>query len=519
MEYRLFSENEWAYPDDTASGGGKAQLHSARNADTAFQVLADAQLSAGDALEVSCRDLPCSLTVYQLLPAHAGRNSAATQLSTDDYESVRHFVTRKAPFDVYDVTWLDEDGVLKEGRAAFFVRLNVPYDAVPGAYAGTVTLTFGDHTLDIPVELTVYQAAVPPLERSGLRAVNWIYYDKLAQQHRVGLWSAEYWDILDAYLRQQMDMRSDVLMLPPGEPVRDDSGKVIDFDFTHAVQVGRRAVALGMRYVMGGFSVHCKSYDRPELHLIWDPQTDACSIEGYRQLKLYFQRAQQSVEANGWQGRYMQCIMDEPNFVTAVSYRAVSAMCRKMMPGVIINDPVEGSNLGGAVDIWVVKQAVYEKHLEEFQSLQAMGEEMWLYSCGYPAGRTMNRVIDLPLSAGRLFMWMCCKYHAPGFLHFGYHLHNEEFWQETCYRASRGRQFPPGNAAVVYPGPNGPQYSVRAHLQRMGAADYELLCMLQNRDSALAERLITEACRSFDDYEIDPAAVDAVRRKVLEALG
>lgn len=515
MEYRLFSENAWVYPDDPAAGGGTAELHCARNADTAFQLLTDSVLDGGEPLNVSSDGLPCGVQVYQLLSAHAGRNSGPDILSTDDYDLVKDFVTRKAPFDVYDVTWLSDK--LQAGRAAFYVRLDVPADAQPGTYDGTITLAFGSHTLAVPVMLKVYQAEVPALTQARFRMVNWIYYDKLAQQHRVGLWSEDYWRILDKYLLQQIDMRSDVLMLPAGEPVRNADGRVIDFDFTHAALVGNRALAAGMRHVMGGFSVHCKSYSEPELHLLWDPQVDACSIEGFRQLKLYFRRAWECVQQNGWTG-YMQCIMDEPNFVTAVSYRAVSGICRQMMPGVIINDPVEGTNLGGAVDIWVVKQAVFEKHLEDFQTLQQMGEEMWLYSCGYPAGRTMNRVIDLPLSAGRLHMWMCCKYNAPGFLHFGYHLHNEEFWGETCYRASRGRQFPPGNAAIVYPGEEGPQYSVRAHLQRMGAQDYELLCQLKDRDAALAEKLIAEACRTFDDYETDAAVIDDIRRRMLEAL-
>ena len=36
----------------------------------------------------------------------------------------------------------------------------------------------------------------------------------------------------------------------------------------------------------------------------------------------------------------------------------------KMHAGRIINDPVESTELGGAVDIWVVKQTLYEKYMK-----------------------------------------------------------------------------------------------------------------------------------------------------------
>ena len=71
-------------------------------------------------------------------------------------------------------------------------------------------------------------------------------------------------------------------------------------------------------------------------------------------------------------------------------------------------------------------------------------------------------------------------------------------------------------SAITWPGSS--QYSVRAHLQRMGAQDYELLCQLKDRDAALAEKLIAEACRTFDDYETDAAVIDDIRRRMLEAL-
>ena len=147
-----------------------------------------------------------------------------------------------------------------------------------------------------------------------------------------------------------------------------------------------------------------------------------------------------------------------------------------------------------------------------------MGEEMWIYTCGFPAGATMNRVLDLPLSVSRMPMWMCFKYGCPGFLHWGYHAYTPSGEiQDTCTEAGNGKKYPAGNAHVVYIGDYGPWYSVRGHLQRAGAQDYELFCMLKDRGTAVG--IIEKVCRTFYDYDGDAAVFDEARRELLETLG
>ncbi len=143
---------------------------------------------------------------------------------------------------------------------------------------------------------------------------------------------------------------------------------------------------------------------------------------------------------------------------------------------------------------------------------------MWLYTCGFPAGYTMNRVMDLPLVAGRLPMWLCYQYGAPGFLHWGYHVHNPEGRYDTNYHTD-GVSYPAGNAHVVYPTEKGVWNGVRAHLQRAGAMDYELFAIPGKQDKAKATELIEKVCRTFDDYEFSSEALDNARHELLEALG
>ncbi|MBQ8402147.1 MAG: DUF4091 domain-containing protein [Clostridia bacterium] len=520
MPYQIFSENEWIYPDTVLTEANAAVLHSPRGADVCFQVLTDHLLREESfSLDVTGLD-GISAEPYQLMGAYVDENSHAKSLTTLDYDSVKHFVTRKAPFTVYDMTRPLDTGRLAldfaSDRAAFYIRLNVPANAVPGQYNGAVTLHIGEETLVLPVSLKVYGTVVPALPDASFHQINWIYYDKLAAHHNVEIMTPAYRDVLLAYFANQQDMRNDYLMIPSGVPVRDTDGRVVDFDFTHAAYVGNLALEYGFRYVLGGFVARFDAWDDPDHMLLWDRSVGVSTIEGYRQLKIYFTRAWECEVQNGWQENYMQCLVDEPQFPNSLTYRALSGICRSRMPGVKINDPVETTEIAGALDVWVVKQAVYEKYLDDYRRLQDMGEEMWLYTCGFPAGKTMNRVMDLPLTVSRLPMWMCVLYDCPGFLHWGYHCHNEERERSTCYRAGGTARYPAGNAHVVYPGDGRPWYSVRGHLQRAGAVDAELFHML---DPDCAKALIRQVCTSFDDYDPAAGALEDVRRQVLEILG
>lgn len=520
INYQVFSDNEWIYPDTAVGTQNRAELYAARGSDVCFQVLTDKFVCQDETVSFELNGIDAVPELYQLLPAHVCKNSGLKFLVADDYETVRHFVTREAPFDVFEVAKpLDEQSPnLNSGRMAFYVRLNVSYDALPCESEGTLKICIGGESFAVPVWIKIYHAQIPSLADTEFHMINWIYYDKLAAQHNVELWSDEYRRILISYMKNQLDMRSDYLMIPKGRPVLDSSGKVVDFDFTEAEYVGNIALECGYNVILGEFTAANVKYDEPELYLEWNRDIGVTTIEGYRQLKMYFKRAYESAVRCGWVGKYMQCLVDEPQNANALAYRALSGICRRFMPNIAINDPVETADLAGAVDTWVVKQAVYERDIEKFRALQECGEDVWIYTCGFPAGSMMNHVIDLSLNASRLPMWMCSKYGCTGFLHFGYHLHNAEGSGDTNYTASRGRRFPAGNSFVVYNGDGRPWYSVRGHSQRSGAYDYELFRQLGLHDREKAISLIEKVCRGFDDYSSDPKLLDDVRHELLEKL-
>jgi len=528
MKLQTFTENEWVYPDTPIMNTSDSiYLETARNANISFQVLTDLQVDEGTPVIFEWsgeKKGEFKLIPYQLIPVRVEQNSGANVYTTLDYDSVKHFVTRKAPFYVYDVTRDIDDGMLKKGRVAFYFRIKASKTIDPGVYESVLRICINGldgklHVGKINVKIKVWKAVVPSLDNCNFNMVNWLFTDSILKAHKIEYDSEQFWKTVESYMDNQLDMRSNHLMLSRGVPILDENGRVVDFDFSEMIKLGKMAVAKGYKYIYGGFVARWKKWDESEIYLLWDRDIECTSREAYRQLKIYFTKLWKIVVDNGWKDIYMQCLVDEPNFPNSEHYRILAGICRKCMPGVIINDPVESTELGGAVDIWVVKQNLYEKYIEEYKSLQAMGEEIWIYTCGFPAGKTMNRVIDLSLMASRLPMWMCYKYNAPGFLHWGYNVYNDDPFECTCYfRGDPEKLLPPGNSNIVYPGENKPWYSIRGHLQRSGAEDYELLYQLGQYDRSKADKIISMVCNSFDDYSTSIGVFDAARHELLKAL-
>lgn len=516
LRCQIFDDNTWLYPDTAlTSPDNKLPLIAARGGTAAFQILTDVTLYTDAAVGVTLT-APAGVTLqaYQLLPAHVEENSAPTTHTTLDYDLVRDYVTRQAPFDVYDVT-RPLDGRLKPGRIGLYLLLTVAPDAVPGTYDITLQGSCMGETVTVTLPLTVSACVIPALPDAEFGMVNWLSLDDIAASHKVKKGADAFWKIVGRYLDHQLGMRTNHLKLSSGVPIRDPDGKVVDFDFTECEKLGELALSKGFSYIYGGFVARFKDWRDADQYLLWDRDISTSSREGYRQLSIYFRKLWSIVRARGWEDRWMQCLVDEPQFPNSESYRALSCICRKWMPGVKIHDPVETSEIGGATDIWCVKQAVYEKHLDAFRELQAMGEEMWVYTCGFPAGKCMNRATDLPLLAGRLPMWLCAKYGFTGFLHWGYNAYggNDPF-RYNCYHRSVN-MLPPGNGFIVYPGDDRPWDSMRSHLQRAGAEEYEALLQLPEDKR---QQLIAKVARTFDDYESDPAAFAKVRRELLETF-
>lgn len=517
IDLRIVSENTWLFPTDTVgTPNNTVSLDAARGGNVLFQILTDEVLAEDTPFSYSIAGANgVTITPFRLTAVNVPKNSAprGKMQTAEKYEDVKDFVTKEAPFDVYDIT--DEiNGTLAAGHLALAIRLSVAKDAPVGTQSIRLVLRIGEDTAEAEITLAVHKAIIPPLDKSELWVCNWIYPFHIQNCHGVELYTERYYDILRRYLSHLLDIRSNHFFIMGShlvvKPIRDESNKVVDFDLSILEKHLQIADEMGFTALYGPFLARWHHWTDDNLYLLWDNEVAVTEREAYRQLSILLPRLREMIERNGWEDKFIQPLVDEPQVNNERSYRILAAIFRKFIPYVPTHDPLETTDVGGGPDIWCVKQSVYEKYIDIYREYQAMGETFTYYTCGYPAGDHMNRVLDLPLCVGRLTFWMCHRYGFSGFLHWGYHAY--------ANRAETLRVGPAGNQNIVYPIGDTLADTVRSHGQRAGAEDWELFSQLKRFAPERADALIERGCRSFTDYERDGLAVEAIRRDLLIAL-
>ena len=219
----------------------------------------------------------------------------------------------------------------------------------------------------------------------------------------------------------------------------------------------------------------------------------------------------------GWLDRYMQHIGDEPTDKNSESYRSISNYVKKHLPEVKILDAVLTSKeLAGTIDVWVPVLDVLHRDYAFYQDLQKQNKEVWFYTCVMPRGNYANRFIELPLIQTRYLHWINFKYGITGYLHWGLN-----YWEKDQLNidASRDRgKLPAGDNAIIYPGYRKLYSSIRFEAMRDGIDDYQLLKMVQARDSVKAKNFANELIMNFDNYDNSVSYFRKIRKQMLEFL-
>lgn len=521
MHYSIFNDTEWLYPDSALNDSKNIRLTIPRGGHAGAQILIEISGAPLHLEFIWHQNVPKeSLTVslFQLLPVGVNENTDSELMTTTDFERCKSFVTRKAPFDVYDALCPIADAPAPvNGRLPLYLCIDACTDVIPGNYSGELCFCEDCHETKIPLTCRVSPVLVPPLSSSLLGMLNFFDYDGLASQHHVVKNSPEYWELFSHYVKAQIKMRCTHILLPPGEAVFEGD-KLVDFDFSMSEKAGQIARKEGALWLCGGHIAHWHAWDEQEYYPNWNQSLGVTTSEGYLQLRLYLTKWKEIIEKNHWQECMMQALADEPQTHNDSTYRILAGIFRKFMPGIPIIDAVETTNLGGGIDIWVPKQDTYEKWRNEYEKLKAVGETMWFYTCAFPAGPVMNRSMDLPLTASRAVFWMGAFYRLSGFLHWGFNYYiGSDIWHSACC-PHKGALLPAGDAHIVYPGKNGPLCSMRFEAQRAGAEDYELLMQALKAAPEKTEQLIQKVCTSFRSYTREGIVLTEIRNSLIQLI-
>ena len=445
-----------------------------------------------------------------------------------------------------DTSWLVHPGEVQP----LWLSVPIPLNTPPGVYKGTVVLSSGRgkrNKQSRTFYIKVYPVSVP---ETSLWVTNWMSFGPgnlayMNNGHAVETFSPLYWDLLRKFAVMAGSHGQNMYRIYPlwlTKYTLKNGRYQFDFsNFDKTVALFQEAGHL--KRIEGGhlawrsgkwedpYFVEVpvqdkRPSDKPSpgnaimdktsgMQLVKLPLSDE---RAKRFLQQFLPALRDHLKQKGWLGAYIQHIADEPVDDNAASYKAISEIVRRYLPGVKIVDAVTASkSLSGSIDIWCPVLDLFGKEYDFFKKLREQGKDLWFYTCVIPQGNYANRFIELPLIQTRILHWINFKYKASGYLHWGYN-----FWsgfdnplEETARHLG---MLPGGDCFIVYPGYHKLYSSIRLEAMRDGIYDYELLHMLERKDAQKARSIVGAVVLDFDEYDSEVVHFRKMRKKLLEAL-
>lgn len=431
------------------------------------------------------------------------------------------YVTRRAPFRVFDAM-APTAGSVRVDTPTIALRLHVPVprNVRPGRRSYTVEVECGGDRAEMKMNVRARRPVIPPVGPDSFPYTNYYSLRLMASRHGLKLWSAAHWRMVRRYADLMAHGRQNVFWFPLDDMFTLARKRPV-LNRARLHRLVRTCTAAGMYYIEGPFLAgRTGGTWKAETFDVALTGARATSGEGHAVLAAVCGQLMGEIERNGWRGRWVQHVADEPIAANAADYRILTGMVRKHMPGIPILEPVITQKLEGSVDIWCPQCQYYQQHRRHFDAQRALGDRVWVYTCCAPGGPWLNRLLDTELLRPALIGWAAARYRLDGFLHWGlnHYRDDQDPFRRSVVGYGGGNKLPAGDTHIVYPGEGRPWSSVRLEAHREGLEDYELLRKLEARNPRAAAAAIRKAIRGFDQYTKVSKTFRAARAAMFEGL-
>jgi len=412
-------------------------------------------------------------------------------IEANTYNTPREELIAEAPCELPDPLLPDEQLTVPAGRCQpIWLTLQIPVDAGPGAYSGTVRVISDGGTLEVPVEATVWPFAVP--NDRHLQYTNWLGAERIAEHHKVALWSEEFWTVLDRYAQAMGEHRQTMAWAPLSWiAITEEADGAYTCDFSRfdrwVETCERHGVAERIEFQQVGRFENDWSSTTIVLGDVWITERatgEAKAVPGQVALPRLLPLVEAHLRERGWLDRTLIHIADEPSQHNTKSWSEVADFVHEQAPGMRRIDAIEGPYFAGHLEVMVPKLNHLRHWWPIYQKARDEGSELWFYTCCHPTGLYPNRFLDYSLLKTRILHWYNWRFGLAGYLHWGLN-----WWTADPFTQVTSSGLPPGDCFIIYPGPNGPLSSVRWEALRDGIEDYEYLWVLRNATSRALEAI------------------------------
>ena len=522
MKCTLSDSLEWLYPDSSIAGEPVTALECDAPAGGVADVNILVTDAAPDAPLRYSSDAPDG-EFFRLVDVPVERNTGPDAFTERDGGPRNEFVTRRAPFRVFDAMRPLTGEPFAPGAKVVALRFRIRLE--PGTAGGrrvAIRVSQGNEEAALTFLVRVHDVGLPPVGSGSFPYTNWISYSSIAESHGVEAWSEDFFALLGQYARLLANGRQNMFIVPLNPIFSVCDGRPV-LDEARLERIVRIFTDAGLHYIEGGhFGTRTGGWNSPTFstNIVRELATSPAGCEVIASMSRQLMAV---IRRNGWEGRWVQHVADEPIPDNAVDYRIFTGIVRRYMPGIPIMDATQDPDMAGAVDSWCPLVNHYEQAREKFDAARRRGDGVWYYTCCVPGGRFMNRLLDNELLRPLYLGWGGALYGLDGFLHWGlnYRAKGQDPFRMSVIPNWNGgtNSLPAGDTHVIYPGDDGPGSSVRFEAMRQGFEDRDLLERLRAKAPATVEPLIRRIVRGFADYTPDVALYRATRRALLEMLG
>ena len=433
-----------------------------------------------------------------------------------------------------------------------WIEVNIPSDMPAGEYKINLTyhkfdFTNPDAGCDKVVDKTMTIEVLPITKKEqSLIYTRWFYADCIADYHNVPIYSDAHFDLIEAYIKEAVDVGINMILVPIHTPPLDtaigtkrpcvqlvDIKKVGD-EYIFGFEKLRRFIDIckraGVKYyemahMFSQWGAKCAANIMVEENGVKDymfgwhvPSTSPKYIDFLRQ---YISALSGELEELGVAKNTYYHISDEPTIDKIDAYRTAVETIRPFIGNSRTFDALSNKEFyeQGLVECPVTAVS----HIHEFLPLKAPNQ--WTYYCCEPQTTYTNSLMAMPSYRTRILGILLYKYDIKGFLHWGFNFYNAvvSYYKINPYvTTSADGRLPSGDPFIVYPAKNGAYPSIRGKVTYDAIGDMDLCRTLEEyigRDAVI--KMIDEIAEMdvrFDSYPLGSDYLPTLRAAMIEKI-
>ena len=356
--------------------------------------------------------------------------------------------------------------------------------------------------------------------RKKFNVTNWFYIDSLMDWYKTNDFDNNFWNILEAYLRNMAEHEQDTVYVPVFTPPLDGVKRPTQllrvqqkdrhqwrFDWRDVRRYIRLAKTCGIThfewshpFTQWGVKHAIRIYHDQDKNekLLWPPTTSTTSTIYKAFLKQYLGELRKFLEEERIFNKSFFHVSDEPHGEEHLeNYKRARSLLRELAPWMKVMDALS--------EITFARNNLTDMPVPSVKTaLDFINENIncWCYYCCAPRGAYIQRLLDTPLPKIAMHGFLLYRWPFKGFLHWGYN-----YWYISStrtlidpYTVQDGggwkRNWAYGDTFMVYPGPNGPVDSIRWEVFADALRDYRLLQTL----NIPRNDKILKPIKAFDDF-------------------